>query len=590
MQYACSGRNSYRRPGRLTRIGVAAATLLAAWNTGTANASISNIVAGISAATYAAAHSSLYVSNGMSRGFTTGSPYRYPANQHDPARDNIHAAFTEAGLVTIRDAFTFVYGSRIYTNCTNVIAAKLGTDTNAGYYIVGGHYDSVNAGPGADDNASGVAAVMEAARVLAPYAFRATLLFIAFDGEEEGLKGSYDFMARRTTAIPNSDNGLLQGIYTGNIKGMISADMIAFNSAVRQNEVLLYGAPSTSGMTPVKTGLAVAIQKYAQGLTWVDEGGSGGSDHVPFSEKGIDAVLLIDDWDNSPYYHMSSDSVESTYNGTQYIDYVYAAKISKALAGYMADQAVLVPTVRLSVPDPAAGEWATNTASFLVTRQDMLTNSVAVLYTVGGSATPTNDYAPLAGSVILSNGCSNAVIVVTPVQDTVAEGTRTVTIQLLADSSYGLSGQTAGQVSIADMPIDAWRFEHFAGADLTNSAISSDLADPDGNGIANLMEYALGRDPRATNRAAVFSADLQRHSNQIFFTALYDRRTNLLDATCWVEVCTNLLAQDWLSGTAHVMETVTATNGPMERVQAQVINPPADAEPQEFLRLKVTRP
>ncbi|HEY5226916.1 MAG TPA: M20/M25/M40 family metallo-hydrolase, partial [Opitutaceae bacterium] len=82
---------------------------------------------------------------------------------------------------------------------TNVVATLPGTDTDSGRtLVVSGHYDSrasdmldeTAAAPGADDDASGVSAVIELARVMSHYRFRATIVFIAVAGEEQGLNGS----------------------------------------------------------------------------------------------------------------------------------------------------------------------------------------------------------------------------------------------------------------------------------------------------------------------------------------------------------------------------------------------------------------
>jgi hypothetical protein len=109
------------------------------------------------------------------------------------------------------------------TLITNVIATLHGSqpESAARIYLVSGHYDSrctdvldaVCDAPGADDDASGVAAVLEMARVMATHEFDATIKFVAFAGEEQGLLGSDYFAAQAKLA------GL-------NIAGMFSNDII----------------------------------------------------------------------------------------------------------------------------------------------------------------------------------------------------------------------------------------------------------------------------------------------------------------------------------------------------------------------------
>ncbi len=87
-------------------------------------------------------------------------------------------------------------------------------------YIACAHYDSTsenpgNAAPGADDNASGTAAVLEAARILSQYRFKHTLRFVTFAAEEQDLIGSCCYAAEARSAGTN-------------IGGVINHDMVAF--------------------------------------------------------------------------------------------------------------------------------------------------------------------------------------------------------------------------------------------------------------------------------------------------------------------------------------------------------------------------
>jgi acetylornithine deacetylase/succinyl-diaminopimelate desuccinylase-like protein len=123
----------------------------------------------------------LYTHAGDNRG--VGGP------EHDLARDNIEDFFLFYGLdVTLEP---FQYSGLTYYN---VVGTKLGTTFPNQEYIVGAHFDSVS-NPGADDNGSGVALVLEAARILTQYDSAYTIRFIAFDREEQGLVGSYAYVS-----------------------------------------------------------------------------------------------------------------------------------------------------------------------------------------------------------------------------------------------------------------------------------------------------------------------------------------------------------------------------------------------------------
>jgi Zn-dependent M28 family amino/carboxypeptidase len=82
-----------------------------------------------------------------------------------------------------------------YDGGINVLGTLHGASASNEVVLVGAHYDSVNDCPGADDNASGVAGVLEIARVLATHDYARTLVFACWDEEETGLDGSSAFVA-----------------------------------------------------------------------------------------------------------------------------------------------------------------------------------------------------------------------------------------------------------------------------------------------------------------------------------------------------------------------------------------------------------
>jgi len=95
------------------------------------------------------------------------------------ARDHIAAAFTAAGLVVERQDYQAA--GRL---CSNLIATIAGRDPAAPPWVVGAHYDSVRGGPGANDNGTGVAALLALARRLKPGAQAAPIRLVAFVNEE----------------------------------------------------------------------------------------------------------------------------------------------------------------------------------------------------------------------------------------------------------------------------------------------------------------------------------------------------------------------------------------------------------------------
>jgi len=239
--------------------------------------------------------------------------------EHDLARANIVAEFQSFGLDVALEPFTYS-GTTYY----NVVATKLGTLHPDQEYIVSGHFDSTcyycDNPPGADDDASGVSTVLEAARILSPYDSDYTIRFIAFDREEQGLYGS--------SAYVNAHGG-------DDILGMISCDMMAWDPST--NNASVYGR-STS--LQLKNALRAAIAEYStyQGitLTSVDEGWNGQSDHAPFDAAGYQAVLYIEgEGFNNTHIHSAADSVDTI----GYINYPFAVRMTRSIVGYLVDNA-----------------------------------------------------------------------------------------------------------------------------------------------------------------------------------------------------------------------------------------------------------
>jgi hypothetical protein len=172
----------------------------------------------------------------------------------------------------------------------NVIADQAGTAPGTrALVVVTAHLDSVNLtggasapAPGADDNGSGSAGLLELARVLTLRKWRHDLRLILFGGEEQGLHGSRQYVA----ALPQQDRA--------RIRAVLNMDMVATrNTAVPT--VLLEGATVSSGLIDE---LALAAATYT-GLRVETSLSPFASDHVPFINAGIPAVLTIEGGDGA---------------------------------------------------------------------------------------------------------------------------------------------------------------------------------------------------------------------------------------------------------------------------------------------------
>lgn len=183
----------------------------------------------------------------------------------------------------------------------NVVGVKKGSTRPDEIILVAGHYDSTSpvacrAAPGANDNASGAAGVMELARVFAGLKNEATLLFVVFSGEEQGLLGSKrfaQFLAR---------SGL-----QSQVKGFVVLDMISY--WVEHFGVLLEGSNAFPGQSAFLANLADLATAYTD-LAIESSTSPAGSDHVPLLLRGIPGALAIEmDWSLYPYYHTVDDTM-----------------------------------------------------------------------------------------------------------------------------------------------------------------------------------------------------------------------------------------------------------------------------------------
>jgi Peptidase family M28 len=184
----------------------------------------------------------------------------------------------------------------------NVIAEKSGSITGARkVVVVTAHLDSINLqggptanAPGADDNGSGSAGLLEMARVFQNHRNNHDLRFILFGGEEEGLFGSKHYVAK------------LSASERAKILAVVNMDMIAsLNTPTRS--VLLEGATLSQR---VIDGLREAAATYTK-LIVETSLNPFASDHVPFINAGIPAVLTIESADNTnSRVHSSKDTID----------------------------------------------------------------------------------------------------------------------------------------------------------------------------------------------------------------------------------------------------------------------------------------
>lgn len=216
------------------------------------------------------------------------------------ARDWIAEQMQETGLVVTTPNFTMSSPSGTITR-QNVLGTWTGTRLPEEWIIVGAHYDSRNANanstsgtPGAEDNASGCAGVIELARALLPQQPERSVLFMCYAGEEQGLRGS--------TAHVQS---MIAANQLSKVQAVVIMDMIGY-SADAQLQVLY---ESETEFLPYLQRFGAAASTYVPQLNVVYSTNPFGSDHMPYLNAGVQTLLAIeDDWDVYPHYHRNTDT------------------------------------------------------------------------------------------------------------------------------------------------------------------------------------------------------------------------------------------------------------------------------------------
>jgi Zn-dependent M28 family amino/carboxypeptidase len=219
--------------------------------------------------------------------------------------------------------------------CVNLLTRPLPDPEGLPLVIVAAHYDSIDDSPGADDNASAVAALIEVARLIRPRLeeagpWRARLQLVAYDLEEYGLIGSY----LHSRELRQAGQAL---------RGMISLEMLGYTDTRPGSQGLpphlshLY--PDVGNFIGVVgndrsldlLGVVVQAMKRVAGLPvqCLAVPGNGEplpetrlSDHSPFWDQGFPALMVTDtSFFRNPHYHQASDTPET-------LDYPFLAQVT----------------------------------------------------------------------------------------------------------------------------------------------------------------------------------------------------------------------------------------------------------------------
>lgn len=270
---------------------------------------------------------------------------------------NEYAKQSDGRLIVKLDSFYVEPDGRRITRkvlLTNPMAILKGADEKDDrIIIVGAHIDSraseandsVSTAPGANDDASGVAAVIELVRILSKHKFSATIMFVAFSGEEQGLYGA-SHLAKKAKeenwnliAMLNNDmignTSSNETMLKDNMQVRVFSEAIPFNET---NEMKILRQSTNQENDGASRQLARYIKEIGERyvdqievkLIFRNDRFLRGGDHTPFNRNGFTAIRFCEMNENYDYQHQNIREENGIKYGDlpEYIDYEYARKIT----------------------------------------------------------------------------------------------------------------------------------------------------------------------------------------------------------------------------------------------------------------------
>lgn len=241
------------------------------------------------------------------------------------AQNWIKEQFESYGLET--QLFDFdVWGEDV---SDNVIATITGTELPDEFIVLGAHYDSYSfsgIAPGADDNATGTCGIMEVARILSDHAFKRSIVFCTWSGEEYGLHGSEAYAAWAAS--------------TGmDILGYFNIDMSGYVAPGNEIHTHVIAPSSAQPLLNYYTEIcSVYLPDFPVSPGWLS---GGNSDHASFNNHGYMGIFPFEDsQDYSPYIHTAADTIGLSVNNIE-----QSKTYTQAILACVADMAEIISGV-----------------------------------------------------------------------------------------------------------------------------------------------------------------------------------------------------------------------------------------------------
>lgn len=268
---------------------------------------------------------------------------------HDACRDYIAKQFKT--YLGTENVFLHNFNTPNYSGLCNVIGFKKGRNPHAGIWVVSAHYDTNNnleykysdqsPAPGANDNGTGLAAILEIANVLSTIETEASVLFSAWDLEEQFTNGIATgsnawFTERVNRNIKtNWDSLPFSIINEADIKGNINFDMFGNPQEQENGEAILWACYAKNIHIEFVNDYVKTFNKYTPKIKAIPHGRLIWSDHYTFALRNIPALVNLESsYSNDPFYHTANDHFENQKN----IDWEFACSVTQGGFAFLLEQ------------------------------------------------------------------------------------------------------------------------------------------------------------------------------------------------------------------------------------------------------------
>jgi hypothetical protein len=241
-----------------------------------------------------------------------------------------------------------------------------------------------------------------------------------------------------------------------------------------------------------------------------------------------------------------------------------------------------LPVIGLWPTDAAASRFGPAAGSITVTRSGNTNAPVTVNLNIGGSATNGSDYHAVGNNLSFPAGATKSQITILPYTNAEPVGKKTVIISVATNAAYRVGPLNSATVTIADAPLNAWRLNYF-GLAAADESIAGDTAAPAGDGVPNLMKYALGLNPTQPATQSLITPEVNTNG---YFQILYVRPDPPPVDVAYRLESSNDLANWCTNGCVPIQQILFGNN---TAIVVSEIPTPVVGQPAKFVRLRVSR-